>query len=183
MNFQLMFYGGIAGAILSLILSIIIFIKWNISEAFEDLTGFSIHKWAKKLQQRRRARQEQFNKPITREIQPRRDVELEAVVTGGNADSTELLTEAADATELLAEVAADETGAAASTEPLIDAVADETELLSGDAAETELLSVELDETELLNEGAEETTVLSEPVSASYFIKERDVVIVHTDATI
>ncbi|EKN71489.1 hypothetical protein BABA_01270 [Neobacillus bataviensis LMG 21833] len=182
MNFQIMFYGGIAGAILSLILSIIVFIKFNISEAFEDLTGFSIHKWVKKLQQRRRSRQEQFNKPITREIQPRRDVELEAVVTGG-ADATELLAEAAavetsDAasTELLTE-------AAASTELLAEAAIDETELLASDAAATELLSVESDETELLNEEAEETTILSEPVLTSYFIKERDVVIVHTDATI
>ncbi|MBO0961670.1 hypothetical protein J1P26_18355 [Neobacillus sp. MM2021_6] len=170
MNFQLMFYGGIAGAILSLILSIIVFIKMNISEVFEDLTGFNIHKWAKKWQQRRRSRQEQFNKPITREIQPRRDVELEVAVTGtgSDGDSTELLIEAAAPTELLAEA---------------EAAADETEPLSTDAAATELLFVESDETEWLTEEAEETTVLAESGSTSHFRKERDVVIVHTDATI
>ncbi|WML41265.1 hypothetical protein RCG19_06305 [Neobacillus sp. OS1-2] len=168
MNFQLMFYGGIAGAILSLILSIIVFIKMNISEAFEDLTGFSIHKWAKKWKQRRRSRQEQFNKPITREIQPRRDVELEVAVTGSDGDSTELLIEAAAPTELLTEA---------------EAAADETELLATDAAATELLFVGSDETEWLTEEAEETTVLAESGSISHFRKERDVVIVHTDATI
>ena len=215
MDYQTIFYGGLAGAILSLIISIIVFIKLNISEVIEDLTGFSFHKWAKKQQGRSRSKQEQNNKPITREIQPRRDVEMEVAASGSvdetalldaevlssvSIDSTELLgTEFSssinedsteqldaevpssvnvDATELLEEkITADV------TELLAKADLDETELLSGDAAETELLSIGVDETVLLNEGMAETTVLTAPVADSKFIKERDVVIVHTNATI
>ncbi|WHY76952.1 hypothetical protein QNH20_23150 [Neobacillus sp. WH10] len=215
MDYQTIFYGGLAGSILSLIISIVVFIKLNISEVIEDLTGFSFHKWVKKQRGRSRSKQEQNNKPITREIQPRRDVEME-VAASSSVDSTELLdaevpsSVSIDSTELLgteipssinddsieqleavvpssvnivATELLEEKITADATELLAKADSDETELLSGDAVETELLSTGIDETELLNEGMEETTVLTAPVSDSKFIKERDVVIVHTNATI
>jgi len=234
-EFQTMFYGGLGGAILSLIISIIVYIKLNISEVIEDLTGFSFHKWVKKQRGRSRSKQEQNNKPITREIQPRRDVEME-VAGSGSVDATEILDEevpssiSIDSTELLgvevsSSVSADSTellgteipssvnddsteqleaevppsvnvdatelleskvttlDVADATELLAKAESDETELLLGDDAETKLLSIGIDETMLLNEGMEETTVLTAPVSDSKFLKERDVVIVHTKATI
>ncbi|MFJ7729568.1 hypothetical protein ACIQXV_26145 [Neobacillus sp. NPDC097160] len=207
MEYQTMFYGGLSGAALSLILAIIVFIKLNISEVFEDVTGFSVRKWVKKLQASSRSKQEQNHKPITREIQPRHDVELEVAVSG-SVEATELL-EAVDpssgsveATELL-EAEAPSIGGIESTE-LLDAKSsshETTELLSeADTEATELLSKESpvteiltmgndetellsDETELLSEATEETTVLTGPASESQFIKERDVVIVHTNATI
>ncbi|QCJ44165.1 hypothetical protein FAY30_20895 [Bacillus sp. S3] len=202
MEYQTIFYGGLAGAILSLIFSIILYIKLNISEVIEDLTGFSFHKWAKKLQGHSRSKQVQHNKPITREIQPRRDVELEVAVSGSVA-ATELLTAeeasaaSVDSTELLGV----ESGTSDSTELLgvepttSDSTEllevkfgageqDETELLAEHAAATELLSAETgDETVLLNDVLEETTVLTGPASDSKFLKELDVVIVQTNDTI
>lgn len=203
MEYQTLFYGGLAGAILSFIISIVMFIKLNISEVFEDLTGFSFHKWAKRPKGRSRSKLVQNNKPITREIQPRRDVELE-IAAPGNVEATELLAAdvspsgSAEATELLraeffpsnstesTELLFSEEAAAASadtTEHLAAANADETEPLAEDAAETELLSMEIGTTVLLNEEMEETTLLSEPAANSNFMIERDVLIVHTNATI
>jgi len=209
MGYQIMFYVGIAGALLTLIISIIVFIRLNISEVIEDLTGFSLHKWVKKLKAGGRSKQEQKMKPITREIQPRRDVDLEVAVSGSveatelleaegfsfdSSEATELLqaesaaTLDADATELLTETDADETGFLPEadedeTELLVEANEDETQLLTEDDSETELLSSEIDETVLLNEEMDETTILSNPPSASIFIIERDVVIVHTNRNI
>ncbi|MFK9090267.1 hypothetical protein [Bacillus salipaludis] len=207
MEYQTMFYGGLAGAALSLILAIIVFIKLNISEVFEDVTGFSVRKWVKKLRASSRSKQEQNHKPITSEIQPRHDVELEVAVSG-NVEATELLEavvpssgeggakelleaeaptiDGVESTELLdAQSSSHET-----TELLSEAVVVATELLSTDTPETELLTLgkdetELlsDETELLSEATEETTVLTGPAADSQFIIERDVVIVHTNATI
>ncbi|ETI69507.1 hypothetical protein [Neobacillus vireti] len=204
MEYQTIFYGGLAGAFLSLMISIFLFIKLNISEVIEDLTGFSFNKWIKKLKGRGRSKREQSVKPITREIQPRRDVEMEVAITIGRVDATELLAAVADddETELLASADADPPGLLAAapdtdetellaaapdtdeTELLAAAPGtDETELLADDAAATELLSIENDETVLLDVATEETTVLTGPDSESEFIIERDVVIVHTNATI
>jgi len=193
MGYQIMFYVGIAGALLTLIISIIVFIRLNISEVIEDLTGFSLHKWVKKLKAGGRSKQEQKMKPITREIQPRRDVDLEVAVSG-SVEATELLEaegfsfDSSEATELLTETDADETGFLPEadedeTELLMEANEDETQLLTEDDSETELLSSEIDETVLLNEEMDETTILSNPPSASIFIIERDVVIVHTNRNI
>ncbi|MFF2448941.1 hypothetical protein ACFVSW_17810 [Neobacillus sp. NPDC058068] len=215
MEYQTIFYGGLAGAFLTLMISIFLFLKLNISEVIEDLTGFSFHKWVKKLKGRARSKREQSVKPITREIQPRRDVEMEVAITTGGVDATELLAAAdddetellaaapdTDETELLAAAPdTDETELLAAapdtdeteflaaapdtdeTEFLAAADADVTELLADDAAATELLSIENDETVLLDEATEETSVLTGPDSESEFIIERDVVIVHTNATI
>ncbi|MFJ5713571.1 hypothetical protein [Neobacillus sp. NPDC093127] len=209
MEYQTIFYGGLAGAILSLIISVILFIKLNISEVIEDLTGFSFHKWVKKLKAHSRSKGEQSVKPITREIQPRRDVELE-VAASGEVDATELLTAAADdeteflasadadatelleasdtdVTEFLAEADATELLAAAAdtkvAEFLAAADADETELLEEAAAETELLAIGIEETVLLDVAIEGSSVLTGSASESKFIIERDVVIVHTNAAI
>lgn len=145
MEYQVMLYGGVAGAIVSLIITITVYIKLNISEAIEDLTGFRFSKFMKKLASSR-SKQEQTEKPITNEIKLRRDVGLE-VAAASSVEATELLMEEAG----------------------------ETELLINEAEETMLLSAEADETVLL---VEETTVLSE-IENRKFIKEVDIVVVHS----
>ncbi|WHY85477.1 hypothetical protein QNH39_23145 [Neobacillus novalis] len=200
MEYQTIFYGGLAGAILSLMISIILFIKLNISEVIEDLTGFSFHKWVKKLKAHSRSKREQSIKPITREIQPRRDVELE-VAASGEVDATELLAVVADdETELLASADADATELLTASDPdateiLAAADADAAELLAAsnadvteflaeaDADATELLAAadtkvpefwaaaDTDETELLEEAAAETELLAIGIDETVLLDE------------
>src|SRR5690606_9293274 len=39
MEYQIMFYGGLAGAVITLIISIIVYMKLQISQVIEDITG------------------------------------------------------------------------------------------------------------------------------------------------
>ncbi|MEH7009611.1 hypothetical protein V7087_02155 [Neobacillus niacini] len=131
MDYQVMLYGGLAGAIVSFIITVIVYIKLNISEAIEDLTGFRFSSFIKRLSNTR-SKKVQTEKPITNEIKLRRDVGLEVAATSSVAP-----------TELL------------------KADAGDTELLVAEAEETMLLAPAADETVLLTEDIEETTVLSE----------------------
>ncbi|MFD0826524.1 hypothetical protein ACT8ZR_12755 [Neobacillus sp. M.A.Huq-85] len=130
MGYQLMFYGGLAGALITLAISIILFVKMEIAQVITDLTGFQFRK-------KRRRTAEESRERHTKEIMLKKQY----------AESA-----AAEETELL-EVA-------------------ETVLLQ-DIEETTLLT---EETTLL---VEETTLLVE----NEFIKEVDVMIVHSNTVI
>ncbi|WP_026572745.1 hypothetical protein [Bacillus sp. UNC438CL73TsuS30] len=130
MGYQIMFYGGLAGALITFAISIVLFVKMEIAQVFTDLTGIQFRK-------KRRRMDEESREKHTKEIMLKKQyAELAA------AEETELL-----------EVA-------------------ETVVL-GDIEETTLLT---EETTLL---VEETTLLVE----NEFIKEVDVVIVHSNTVI
>ncbi|MDQ6595096.1 hypothetical protein [Bacillus salipaludis] len=130
MGYQIMFYGGLAGALITLAISIVLFVKMEIAQVFTDLTGIQFRK-------KRRRIDEESREKHTKEIMLKKQY----------AESA-----AAEETELL-EVA-------------------ET-VLAGEIEETTLL---MEETTLL---VEETTLLVE----NEFIKEVDVVIVHSNTVI
>lgn len=149
MNYQILFYGGLAGAVVALFISILFYIKLNITQVMEDLTGFRFTKvWKRKNHVRGHG-----EKTITKEIILRKKVEKEAAV---GLESTELLDEAVASTELL------NNGGPAAL-PL-----EETTLL--------------EKTTLLSEGMEETVVLT-PTPANRFIKDVDIMVVHTENVI
>jgi hypothetical protein len=160
MEYQIMFYGGLAGAIISLIVSIIVFIKLNIKEVLEDFLGFRFAK----LFSRGNKQRDAAERPITNEIVLRKQdaVEDTALMGAGTGTaSTALMTAGAEV---------------ASTALLTD----ETELLS-EADDTALLSetgILTDETTLLSE----TTLLTESQDF-YFKKELDIVVVHSQNVI
>ncbi|OIK10637.1 hypothetical protein BIV60_20675 [Bacillus sp. MUM 116] len=131
MGYQIMFYGGITGALVTIVISIVLFVKMEIAQVFIDLTGIQLRK------KRRQTTEESNENKYTKEIMLKKQY----------AESA-----AAKETELLQ--------------------VEETALL-GDIEETTLLS---EETALL---VEETTLLVE----NEFIKEVDVMIVHSNTII
>ena len=60
-----MFYGGMAGAMITLIISIILYVKMGIAQVVEDLTGISLRK---RLHKKRKAQDESNQKRLTKEI-------------------------------------------------------------------------------------------------------------------
>ncbi|MED3561206.1 hypothetical protein [Bacillus xiapuensis] len=131
MGYQIMFYGGMAGALVTIVISIVLFVKMEIAQVFTDLTGIQLRK------KRRQTAVEPRENKYTMEIMLKKQY----------AESA-----AAEETELLQ--------------------IEETVLL-GDIEETALL---MDETALL---VEETTLLVE----NEFIKEVDVMVVHSNTII
>lgn len=151
MNYQILFYVGLAGAVITLSISILLFIKLNIAQVIEDLTGFRLTKvWKGKNHASGRS-----EKALTKEIILRKKVEKEAAA---GLEPTALLEDVAASTELLVN------GRLA------------TELLE----ETTLLHEE--ETSLLSEGVDKTAVLT-PTPAKGYIKDVDIMIVHTENVI
>ncbi|MED1468991.1 hypothetical protein [Bacillus salipaludis] len=130
MGYQIMFYGGLAGALITLAISIVLFVKMEIAQVFTDLTGIQFRKKCRRMDEESREKH-------TKEIMLKKQY---------------------------AEIAA----------------AEETELL--EVAETVLLQ-DIEETTLLTEETtllvEETTLLVE----NEFIKEVDVMIVHSNTVI
>jgi len=100
MEYQIMFYGGLAGAIISLGISIVVFLKLNISEAIEDLTGYRFRSRLKRLFSRFQSNRGQAGKPITSEIQPRQHVPFDEAVSDP-ISAADFMNQKAAATELL----------------------------------------------------------------------------------
>lgn len=174
-----MFYGGLAGAVITLIISIIVYMKLQISQVFADITG---NRFMKKKTNNRVSLEAQETKRTTSEIKLRKkedpvaaSVEDTALMSQG-LEPTSLLVESSQApTELLVENNTDrETSLLEETSLLYEETAllrddDETTLLVGD-----------DETSILLEGDGETAILTEKEEESDFQIEVDVMIVHTN---
>ncbi|MFS0635138.1 hypothetical protein AB1K84_04495 [Mesobacillus foraminis] len=76
MEYQIMFYGGMAGAALALVLSVFLYIKLNIPQVVKDLTGFTLPGANRISNSMRNSDAEQTGR-ITNEIKLRKHVEVE----------------------------------------------------------------------------------------------------------
>jgi hypothetical protein len=127
MEYQIMLYGGMAGALITLVISIILYVKMGIAQVVEDLTGISLRK---RLNKKKKAQDESNEKRLTREIMLKKQYAGEAAAS----QETELMSSEIEETALLA-----------------DGYIEETSLLTADFDETTLLSEGVEETSLLLE--------------------------------
>jgi hypothetical protein len=116
-----------AGTIITLIISIILYIKMDIAQVIEDLTGISLRK---RLHKKKKAQDESNEKRLTREIMLKKQYAGESAAS----QETELMSSEIEETALLA-----------------DGYIEETSLLTADFDETTLLSEGVEETSLLLE--------------------------------
>ncbi|MEH7115080.1 hypothetical protein V7124_22365 [Neobacillus niacini] len=130
MEYQIMFYGGMAGAIITLIISIILYVKMGIAQVVEDLTGISFRK---RLHKKRKAKEESNQKRLTQEIMLKKQYAREAAAS----QETELMS-SIEETALLGD----------------DGYIEETSLLTADFEETTVLSADMEETSFLIEEEE-----------------------------
>jgi hypothetical protein len=191
-----MFYGGMAGAVIALVAAILVYVKLNIAQVITDLTGRNFPGAGRKALKRQSRGANTSDKPITREINVRKNVEKE-VAAGEAVEPTErMVSGAIEPTALLSEDSFESTallnggqrdGAAATA--LLSPVRTSTMLLADEPAETTILSdwsettvltADPDETTLLDDWAE-TTLLTE--EEPRFKKQVDIVIVHSNTTI
>jgi hypothetical protein len=127
MEYQIMLYGGMAGALITLIISIILYVKMDIAQVVEDLTGISLRK---RLHKKKKAQDESNEKRLTKEIMIKKQFAKEAAAS----QETELMSSVVEETALLS-----------------DGYIEETSLLTADFDETTLLSEGVEETSLLLE--------------------------------
>lgn len=127
MEYQIMLYGGMAGTIITLIISIILYVKMGIAQVIEDLTGISLRK---RLHKKKKAQDESNEKRLTKEIMLKKQYAGEAAAS----QETELMNSEMEETALLT-----------------DGYIEETTLLTADVDETTLLSEGIEETSILLE--------------------------------
>ncbi|KKK38857.1 hypothetical protein WQ57_05760 [Mesobacillus campisalis] len=77
MDYHILFYGGMAGALVALILAVFLYIKLNIPQVMKDLTGISLPGAARIASRQKFAEAEQTGR-ITNEIKLRKDVDVSA---------------------------------------------------------------------------------------------------------
>jgi hypothetical protein len=75
MDYHILFYGGMAGALIALILAVFLYIKLNIPQVVKDLTGISLPGAARIASAQKFAHAEQTGR-ITNEIQLRKSVDV-----------------------------------------------------------------------------------------------------------
>ncbi|MCM3567298.1 hypothetical protein [Neobacillus mesonae] len=166
MVYQIMFYGGMAGAAITLVISVVLYIKMGIAGVVEDLTGWNFRKTKRRI-----AREQSGDKPITKEIMLKKQIpEPAAPYEPESMGSSELT----GRKRLTAKM-----GSTQAPIPM-----EETALLS-ELEETTLLDP-LDETGILDETTllspeplEETTLIAEENENYFFKKEIDVMVVHS----
>lgn len=127
MEYQIMLYGGMAGALITLIISIILYIKMGIAQVVEDLTGISLRK---RLHKKKKVQDESNEQRLTKEIMLKKQYATEAAAS----QETELMSSEVGETALLG-----------------DGYIEETSLLTADFEETTVLSEDIEETSLLVE--------------------------------
>ncbi|ADU31808.1 hypothetical protein [Evansella cellulosilytica] len=153
MAYQIMFYGGLIGATISLLISLTVFFRLKIWRVIQDLTGTRTLKSRKNRNEG--VKEKGKTKKITKELKLKKNEGSDKQV-------------------------------AATLEK--QSAMPETALLQyDDVGSTELLEEELDETVLLME--EETTLLegdeqkSVEAGEDFFVKEKEVMIIHTNRSI
>ncbi|MBT2694755.1 hypothetical protein [Bacillus sp. ISL-55] len=210
MAYQIMFYGGLAGAVIALVIAILAYVKINIAQVITDLTGWNFPGAGRKARKKTTSiKAETSTKPTTKEIHVRKNVEKEVAageyveptekMAGGQLEQTALLSqESFRKTDLLKQEGLEPTALLKETsvrKPVAAAVSSnqgvsyesptETTILS-DWNETTVLTADHDETTLLGETTllddfEETTLLSE--EEPRFKKQVDIVMVHSETII
>lgn len=122
MDYQIMLYGGMACALITLIISIILYIKLDIAQVVEDLTGLSLRK---RLHKRKKARDDSNKKALTKEIMVKKQYAGEAA----SRIETELMSSEIEETAILSDGHIEETSL----------LLDETTILSDSVEETSIL--------------------------------------------
>ncbi|WP_449537770.1 hypothetical protein [Ferdinandcohnia sp. Marseille-Q9671] len=189
MEYQIMFYGGLAGAVITLIISIIVYMKLQISQVIADLTG---NRFQKKKNNNPASLGVHETKRTTSEIKLKKEIPVAAAV-----EDTALMSQELEPTSMLE--TDDKYTAPTSLQKKRNTV-EETSLLAGEVEETSLLSdveetallqeeeettllVDDDETTILLEGDGETAILTETEEKLDFQIEVDVMIIHTNKVI
>ncbi len=83
-----MFYGGLAGAVITLVIAILAYVKLNIAQVITDLTGWNFPGAGRKARKTTGSQTDTITKPTTKEIHVRKNVEKE-VAAGEYAEPTE----------------------------------------------------------------------------------------------
>lgn len=83
-----MFYGGMAGAAVTLVIAITVYIKLNIAQVITDLTGWNWPGAGRKARKTTSKQTDTITKPTTKEIHVRKNVEKE-VAAGEYVEPTE----------------------------------------------------------------------------------------------
>lgn len=171
-----MFYGGLAGAVITLIISIIVYMKLQISQVIEDITG---GRFKRKKANGRSSYETAETKRTTSEIKLRKK---DDPVATSVADTALLVSQELEPTSMLQNTDVEPTALLVEEKPVEETslLIEETTLL--DVDETTLL-VEDDETSIFLEGDGETAILTEVEEESDFQIEVDVMIVHTNKVI
>ncbi|WP_102264543.1 hypothetical protein [Mesobacillus jeotgali] len=89
MAYQIMFYGGLAGAVIALVIAVLTYVKLNIAQVITDLTGWNFPGAGRKARKTTTSTQaDTSTKPTTREIHVRKNVDKE-VAAGEYVEPTE----------------------------------------------------------------------------------------------
>jgi hypothetical protein len=83
-----MFYGGLAGAVITLVIAILAYVKLNIAQVITDLTGWNFPGAGRKARKTTSSQTDTITKPTTKEIHVRKNVEKE-VAAGEYVEPTE----------------------------------------------------------------------------------------------
>jgi hypothetical protein len=83
-----MFYGGMAGAAITLVIAILAYVKFNIAQVITDLTGWNFPGAGRKARKTNSKQTDTSTKPTTKEIHVRKNVEKE-VAAGEYVEPTE----------------------------------------------------------------------------------------------
>jgi hypothetical protein len=86
--YQIMFYGGMAGAAITLVIAILAYVKLNIAQVITDLTGWNFPGAGRKARKTTSKQTDTSTKPTTKEIHVRKNVEKE-VAAGEYVEPTE----------------------------------------------------------------------------------------------
>ncbi len=188
-----MFYGGMAGAAIALVVAILVYVKLNIPQVITDLTGRKFPGAGRKPGKDGTT----GTKPVTKEINVRKNVELEVAVAYAVDPTEKMLSGPVEPTALMSEASFEPT--ALLTENKKQGVAPTTLLSSmhqapgttpshpaettmlEDWGETSVLTADPDETTLLDE-FNETSVLTHEEEPR-FKKQVDIVVVHSETII
>ena len=153
--YKIMFYGGMAGTIFMLVITVFIFIKGNVLEDIKDLLGIkSTKKTFNKISLNNTT--SNIKAVTTNEVSKPMDIKMDEIISNGFACE--------EGTEILKDY--DDEDTMKCGDRAIERIYEDTMILSGEEEETMILGFE-EETELLNE----------------FTKEIDIVIVNSNLII
>lgn len=180
MKYQIMFYGGIVGTIIMLVITIIVFIKYDIIQVINDLLGVRSRKERYIKKETNKNTTDIVKKSTTRDIKLKKiaeEIKLKesGIIDGIESKETESIASYHEETEFINDDVEE-------TE-VIESIYTKEEI-STDENETMLLENE-DETMLL-ENEDETTILTEFIENKdneNFIKEVDIMVVNSNFTI
>lgn len=171
MKYQIMFYGGIVGTIIMLVITIIVFIKYDIIQVVNDLLGVRSRKERYIKKETNKNTTDIVKKSTTRDIKLKKIAEEIKLKESGIIDDIE-----SKETESIASYHEE-------TEFINDGV-EETEVIESIYTKEEI-STDENETMLL-ENEDETTILTEFIENKdneNFIKEVDIMVVNSNFTI